>query len=150
MQSGVAAGPALAASAARIGMVLAFLCGAMAKGWCAMDKKQMLARMDPQLRGCYERITPYSLDYETLCAIRAYTLAQIRQGEPACAGRGDIRFQVVAPAGAELRIYDPVNRTGAIPVLLHAHGGGGVMSSAEQDDPICLALALQERCVVPV
>ena len=119
-----------------------------------MDKAEMLARMDPQLRPCYEAMQPYSIEYGTLCGIRAYTLAQLRQSPSPFEGREDIRLYtrtVPGPAGAPevpIRIYEPTARTEWMPIILYFHGGGGVLSSARQDDPFCLELALQERCVV--
>ncbi len=119
-----------------------------------MDKAEMLAQMDPQLRPCYEAMQPYSMEYGTLCGIRAYTLAQLRQSPSPFEGREDIRLYirtVPGPAGAPevpIRIYEPTARTEWMPIILYFHGGGGVLSSARQDDPFCLELALRERCVV--
>ena len=119
-----------------------------------MDKETMLARMDPQLRACYKAMQPYSLEYGTLCAIRAFSLTQLRQSASPFVGREDIRLHVQTIMGGpgnpalELRIYEPIPRQGPMPVILYCHGGGGIMSSAEQDDSFCLDLALQESCVV--
>lgn len=113
----------------------------------------MLRHIDPELRACYAAMQPYSLTYDTLRAIRAYSLSQFRQAPSVFAGRGDIRFQRISVRGVEdraveLRVYEPLSREEVSPVILYFHGGGGVMSSAEQDDPFCLELALEERCLV--
>lgn len=119
-----------------------------------MNKQQMLERIDPQLREGYAAMQPYSIQYESLCSIRSYSLAQYRQAPSIFENRNDIRFSVQtiqSPFGGhtlELRIYEPSERTAIMPVILYFHGGGCVMSSAEQDDPFCLSLALQENAVV--
>lgn len=119
-----------------------------------MDKQQMLERIDPQLREGYAAMPPYSLQYETLCGIRNYSLSQYRQSPSVFEHRKDIQFSVKtiqSPFGGhslELRIYEPSERAAVMPVILYFHGGGGVMSSAEQDDPFCLGLALQENAIV--
>lgn len=118
-----------------------------------MDKEEMLRRIDPELRDCYAAMQPYSLAYDALRAIRAYSISQFRRAPSAFAGRGDICLKLITIDGAdhmplELRVYEPLPRGEALPVILYFHGGGGVMSSAEQDDPFCMELALRERCLV--
>lgn len=119
-----------------------------------MDKAQMLERMDPQLRGGYMALEPFSIQYEALCAFRRNALAAYRQAPADLKGRDDIRFSMkTIPSHyggdpLQLRIYEPTKRASIMPVILFFHGGGCILSSAEQEDPACIEMALEENAVV--
>lgn len=114
----------------------------------------MLERMDPQLREEYAAMQPFSIQYESLCAFRRDSLALYRQAPADFEARDDIRFSIQtiqSPFGCyplQLRIYEPVQRSPTMPVILFFHGGGCILSSAEQEDPSCLELASAENSVV--
>lgn len=47
-----------------------------------------------------------------------------------------------------VRLYFPTERNGALPVLMHLHGGGFVGGTVEMDDARCIAFAEQSQCLV--
>lgn len=119
-----------------------------------MDKAQMLQRMDPQLREGYAALQPFSIQYEALCAFRHNSLAVYRQAPADLDARDDIRFCLktiqdpVDGHSLQLRIYEPADRAASMPVILFFHGGGCILSSAEEEDPACAEMALDEHAVV--
>lgn len=51
-------------------------------------------------------------------------------------GAGDVEVVGLGP-GNGVRVFRPVGVTGPTPALLWIHGGGYVIGSADQDDPVC-------------
>lgn len=119
-----------------------------------MNKAQILARMNPELRAVYDELIPYNLQYDALCTFRKTALETSRKMHEGLLQREDLLFQTQTISGApgndalSLRIYEPKERHGQLPVLLYMKGGGGCMNAAEELDYQCVDMALKEHCVV--
>ncbi|MGF2951173.1 alpha/beta hydrolase [Mycobacterium sp. THU-M116] len=84
----------------------------------------------PDLR-TIARFTPrHMVSPRTLRIVRAVTKLRGR------GGAGDVEVVDLGP-GSGVRLFRPVGVTGTTPALLWIHGGGYVIGSAEQDDPVC-------------
>jgi acetyl esterase/lipase len=77
------------------------------------------------------RLTPrHMIGPRTLRIMRA--VARLRGR----GGAGDVEVIDLGP-GSGVRLFRPVGVSGTTPALLWIHGGGYVLGSAEQDDPVC-------------
>ncbi len=106
--------------------------------------------VDPQLLPILDMMPPLSLSAETLPGIRAR--AAPLQVDPADLERTELQIRTIpGPAGAPdlaVLVYRPAGANGALPAILHIHGGGYVLGDAKSQEPVHRALAADLACVI--
>jgi acetyl esterase/lipase len=110
-----------------------------------MDTRHLV---DPELAPLLDAWPAFALSEETLPAIRARALP--RPPAPPV----DVRFDKVAAPGRDgapdvpLWVYRANGADGALPCILHLHGGGYVAGKASELEDIHRALAAELRCAI--
>jgi acetyl esterase len=93
-------------------------------------------------RPCLNALSPAAAREEF--RLQTEVLAQPRRTLPLVVDRS-----IPGPAGEiRIRIYSPILRPGALPILVYYHGGGWVVGDLETHDPICRDLAAAAGCIV--
>jgi acetyl esterase/lipase len=115
----------------------------------------LIDRLDPELVEPVKMMLsqPMGINLENLPAIRASSQkmqALLKSQMPEIKGvltedrkiPGDRVKREVS-----VRIYTPEKKSGLLPGLIWIHGGGYILGSAEQDDPLVKQLSLQANCI---
>jgi acetyl esterase/lipase len=118
--------------------------------------KSMMDRLDPELAGPIRAILKMQgdgLNLDDIPAARAageQMMATMKGQMPVIEGVTAQDRQVPGHKGdpdVMVRIYRPINRTGALPALLWLHGGGYILGNIEQEDISAKELTLAGNCV---
>lgn len=108
--------------------------------------------VDPELVALLDQLPSIELTLETLDASRAvFREMALPQDAYARPGVTIERRLVPGPQGAPdvpVILYRPVGAAGLLPVLLHVHGGGYVIGSAEGSGPANVRTADELQCLV--
>lgn len=110
-----------------------------------MDTRHLV---DPELAGLLDLWPDFDLTAEALPAVRARSLP--RPPQPPV----DVRFDRIEAAGRDgapavpLWVYRANGVAGALPCILHIHGGGYVAGKAGELEDIHRALAAELRCAI--
>lgn len=106
--------------------------------------------VDPALVPLLEMLPKFELSTDVLAAVRANPMVIPDNG--AGVGKVDItRRFIKGPAGAPdvpILIYRPLHPVGSMGCILHIHGGGFVLGSAEPLEPMHRALAADLNCCI--
>ena len=105
--------------------------------------------VDPELLPVLEALPLFDLSMESLPAMRA-TRASIGAGEMTFSGLHFERRTVQSPDGAQVRVnlFRPEGAARARPAILHIHGGGYVLGTADMTNAANAATALKLDCVI--
>lgn len=105
--------------------------------------------VDPELLPVLEALPLFDLSTDSLPAMRA-TRASIGAGDVAFPGLRFERRTVQAPSGAYVRVnvFQPETPAKARPAILHIHGGGYVLGTADMTNAANAATALKLDCVI--
>src|ERR1700751_5307775 len=88
----------------------------------------------PELRRI-ARIAPrHIVGPRTLPIVRALEGLRVRLRRPSASGDVEV---VTRGSGGGVRLFRPIGVTEPAPALLWIHGGGYVIGTAQQDDPLC-------------
>jgi triacylglycerol lipase len=106
--------------------------------------------VDPQLLPLLDAFPPLQLTAEALPALRARP--PMFPVDPQDLERTDLEFRhIPGPSGApavEVLIYRPRGLTGALPCILHIHGGGYVTGDARGNEAVHRKLAPDLGCAI--
>ncbi len=115
-----------------------------------MAQYKSIHLVDPALLPLLEALPKFELSSESLAAVRAAPMVIPDNGVGI--GKVDISGQLIAgPEGAPdvpVRIYRPLHSAGPTGCILHVHGGGYVLGSAETLEPVHRALAADLNCCI--
>ena len=115
-----------------------------------MTQYKSIHLVDPALLPLLEILPKFELSKDVLAAVRANPLAIPDNGDGL--GKVDITRKIISgPAGAPdipILIYRPLRSTGSMGCILHIHGGGYVLGSAEAFEPIHRAMAADLNCCI--
>ena len=115
-----------------------------------MTQYKSIHLVDPSLVPLLEILPEFELSTDTLAAVRATPIMIPDNGEGV--GKVDISCRSIAgPAGAPevpILIYRPLYPEGSMGCILHIHGGGFVIGSAEAFAPIHRAMAADLNCCI--
>ena len=106
--------------------------------------------VDRELFALLDTFPSIELSAETLAAVRAVSLP-LTVDPQAAAGVTIATRSVAGPPGAPavgVRIYTPRNRKGTLPCIFHIHGGGYVVGSAADLEPLHCPTALALNAVI--
>lgn len=105
--------------------------------------------VDPELLPVLEALPLFDLSMESLPAMRA-ARAAIGAGEQNYPGLKFERRTVQGPDGHSvgINLFRPEGATAALPAILHIHGGGYVLGTADMSNAANAATALSVGCVV--
>jgi acetyl esterase/lipase len=105
--------------------------------------------VDPELLPVLEALPLFDLSMESLPAMRA-TRASIGAGEMTFSGLHFERRTVQSPDGAQVRVnlFRPEGAARVGPAILHIHGGGYVLGTADMTNATNAATALKLDCVI--
>ena len=118
--------------------------------------KSMLDRLDPEIAGPVKMMLDMpggGIKLDDIPAARAgmQQMMQDMKGQmPVIEGVTSEDRLVPGPPGAPdvaIRVYEPANKIGRLPVLLWLHAGGYIMGSIEHDDISGRVLTLSGECV---
>jgi len=120
------------------------------KNLVAMPKRSSRHLVDPQLLPLLDLLPTTELSDATLAEVRtrAWPIPQ----DPALDAKVSVQtFKAPGPAGApEVGVicYRPKATSGALPCILHIHGGGYVVGKVEGEAPVHKAMVLELDCVI--
>lgn len=105
--------------------------------------------VDPELLPVLEALPLFDLSMDSLPAMRE-TRASIGAGDVTFPGLRFERRAVQAPGGAQVRVnlFRPDGAAGFRPAILHIHGGGYVLGTADMTNAANAATALKLDCVI--
>ncbi len=105
--------------------------------------------VDPELLPVLDALPLFDLSTESLPAMRA-ARAAIGAGDQAFPGLRFERRVFQAPDGRQVRVnlFRPESATAPLPAVLHIHGGGYVLGTADMTNAANAAMALSVDCVV--
>lgn len=105
--------------------------------------------VDPELLPVLEALPLFDLSMDSLPAMRA-TRASIGAGDVAFPGLRFERRTVRTPDGAEVRVnvFRPEGAAETRPAILHIHGGGYVLGTADMTNATNATTALKLNCVI--
>lgn len=109
----------------------------------------MKNRVNPELLQGYELFPDLDLRPELLKVMREGA-AQLRQPTEVDESLSLTDETIVGPDDnpVQLRIYRPSASNETLPVLLWIHGGGYILGSYEDNDPLCMQIVKEANCVV--
>jgi acetyl esterase/lipase len=106
--------------------------------------------VDPELAPLLEAFPTVAFSTDLLPMIRSREFPTV--ADPRATARVGLEIRAIpGPAGAPevaIRIYKPHEVRGALPGILHIHGGGFVTGSAAMMDPAHRSLAMEQNCVI--